>query len=433
MILKDEQIVDQLLKQTGLSRREIESHLAELKKHLSTIDDDGRIELPELGEFIKTGESLRFVPSVELEAEINYKYAGMQPLEIVEANKQTVEPSKAEIPPDETEKTIGSEEKTEDEQTIDAEWTEEKHADGETEVHEDTEQGKSTETEDTKPTKKYAKGKGEREREAELKKQPDKFTESVKNEDNSTQSSADDKQADADKKQTEKDQPGVNSGNTKKSSKSRRKRKVYNPQDKSQKESIFSLLNTIIAIIIIGGIVFLIYKFDSIKENRRARLNQQTEQTQRPENEDQTNSNQATLNNGNASGSGTPTGEDADTDSGSEKDISSESSASKPADQNTTNSSAPAYGLYGNNQTEKPDGGYTIIVYSLKNKAAALNRQSTLSKNYRAFLLPYTLDSGDTSWRVGLGRFRTVDDALAAADSLKEPYKNNNFIKRISQ
>ena len=429
MILKDEQIVDQLLKQTGLSRREIESHLAELKKHLSNIDDDERIELPELGEFIKTGESLRFVPSVELEAEINYKYAGMQPLEIVEANKQTVEPSTAEMPPDETEKPISSEEKTEDEQAIDAELTEEEDADGEIEVREDTEQGKSTETEDTKPTKKY----GEGEREAELKKQQDKFTKSVKHEDNRAQPTEDDKQVDANKKQTEKDQPVLNSGNTKKSSKSRRKRNVYNPQDKSQKESIFSLLNTIIAIIIIGGIVFLIYKFDSIKENRRARLNQQTEQTQRPENEEQTNSNQATLNNG--TGSGTPTGEDADTDtdSGSEKDISSESSASKPADQNAMKSSASAYGLYGNNQTEKPDGGYTIIVYSLKNKAAALNRQSTLSKNYRAFLLPYTLDSGDTSWRVGLGRFRTVDDALAAADSLKEPYKNNNFIKRISQ
>ncbi|MDX1617791.1 MAG: SPOR domain-containing protein [Balneolaceae bacterium] len=95
-----------------------------------------------------------------------------------------------------------------------------------------------------------------------------------------------------------------------------------------------------------------------------------------------------------------------------------------------TGSGQPLYGLKGA-VNPQANSGYTIVVYSLQNEARARQlRDDLIEDGYRA-VLTRAVVSGNDYWRVGLGQFESVGSAQSAARDLREPFRNNFFIKRI--
>lgn len=86
------------------------------------------------------------------------------------------------------------------------------------------------------------------------------------------------------------------------------------------------------------------------------------------------------------------------------------------------------FGLKGVVQPEGKNG-YTIIIHSFWRENKALEVFSAVKqKGYRTMMIKANVD-GRRYWRIGIGQFETIGDALQAAKTLPEPYKSNNFIK----
>lgn len=107
-----------------------------------------------------------------------------------------------------------------------------------------------------------------------------------------------------------------------------------------------------------------------------------------------------------------------------------EETESAPEDTESETENQNGYGLYGDFDAEYANG-YTIVVHSLRGQQHAENTADGLKEEgYRISVTESTVD-GRTVFRVGVGQFPNVEDALQAADELPQPYKNRNFIKRI--
>lgn len=96
----------------------------------------------------------------------------------------------------------------------------------------------------------------------------------------------------------------------------------------------------------------------------------------------------------------------------------------------TNQQQSPTYGLKGTYDPAIKDG-YTIIVHSLVRKDHAYETLGTIKqKGFRAIMLKAHVN-GSKYWRLGIGQFETTGDAQKAAQTLKEPYKSNHFIKYL--
>jgi len=90
----------------------------------------------------------------------------------------------------------------------------------------------------------------------------------------------------------------------------------------------------------------------------------------------------------------------------------------------------PVYGLMGNLVDEANDG-YSIVLHSMQNEVRARSEAADLaSEGYRVLVSP-RLVQGSTVWRVSVGQFPTIPEAQQAAAELPNPYSTNNFIQRI--
>ncbi|MCC5934660.1 MAG: SPOR domain-containing protein [Candidatus Cyclonatronum sp.] len=91
----------------------------------------------------------------------------------------------------------------------------------------------------------------------------------------------------------------------------------------------------------------------------------------------------------------------------------------------------PEYGLRGEMEPfeQRPFG---IVLHSLSTEALARQEMQVFeTAGYRVTVYPATRPDGGTTWRVSVGQFETVDDAIAAALTLDEPWRSNNFISRL--
>lgn len=90
------------------------------------------------------------------------------------------------------------------------------------------------------------------------------------------------------------------------------------------------------------------------------------------------------------------------------------------------------YGLTGV-LVEEANDGYSIVVHSFYNEF----RTDQVAEDLRAegFRVQITerIVGGIEVWRVSLGQFESISDAQEAAETLPEPYNENNFIQRIQQ
>lgn len=90
----------------------------------------------------------------------------------------------------------------------------------------------------------------------------------------------------------------------------------------------------------------------------------------------------------------------------------------------------PIYGLMGELVDEANDG-FSIVLHSLQSEERARTQAAEhASEGYRVLVTPRTIN-GETVWRVSVGQFPTLEEAQGAAEDLPSPYSSNNFIQRI--
>lgn len=98
-----------------------------------------------------------------------------------------------------------------------------------------------------------------------------------------------------------------------------------------------------------------------------------------------------------------------------------------PIDEVTT---TDPYGLYG--ELADTDGTvYTIVVHSLGSESVANRTADELRADGFRISIRETNVDGETYYRVGIGQFPTIREAQQEASTLPEPYNNQNFIQRL--
>ncbi|MDA1125502.1 MAG: SPOR domain-containing protein [Bacteroidetes bacterium] len=95
-----------------------------------------------------------------------------------------------------------------------------------------------------------------------------------------------------------------------------------------------------------------------------------------------------------------------------------------PADQ-------PRYGLMGEVDTRANDG-YTLVLFSLSNRQSAMEKYELYrSAGYRSLLSPVNSSRFGLMWRVSIGQFSTVEQALEVAKELPKDIIEDYFITKI--
>jgi nucleoid DNA-binding protein/septal ring-binding cell division protein DamX len=90
----------------------------------------------------------------------------------------------------------------------------------------------------------------------------------------------------------------------------------------------------------------------------------------------------------------------------------------------------PVYGLTGE-LVEAANDGFSIVLHSLAREENARNQAAALaSEGYRVIVNPRIVNDR-TVWRVSVGQFPSISEAQARARELPSPYNSNNFIQRI--
>ena len=92
MRIDNEKFVALLAENSGIDKDKVELYLAELIDEIkNAFDEDGAYEIENFGIFSKLGNNILFIPSEDLETEINYKYVGMEPLVLPSGGNELIE------------------------------------------------------------------------------------------------------------------------------------------------------------------------------------------------------------------------------------------------------------------------------------------------------------------------------------------------------
>lgn len=382
MTINKEKLISLLVEKTEQDREQVEEQLSELIGRIQKAAGEGKsFEIEGFGTFTMQDDMLHFEPSDRLETEINNRYAGMKPIELIGAFK---EPDGGEIP--DVSVSAGSEEDNDI-------WGIDKEPG--LELEESEEDPAVFETSDTEE-------------------------EEVEEKEPATQELYNRAESILTEKQTAveemKPEPAVQL-----SSKDDEK-------DKSTKEAdpIGRFLVAAVVVLSIGIGGWFIYDFGLIGGGNSTTndvsasppiAQQQESSTDRADVVPDDESPQA--------GENSPGSE--------EEELISEEEVTNNVDNTGTqeeNEDSSPYGLYGTANSEVT-GGYTIVVHSLRQqqKAAAM-RDRLNEEGYRTVLSEASIN-GETYYRIGIGQFENVANAQKAAAGLPDNFKNNHFIRRI--
>ena len=91
----------------------------------------------------------------------------------------------------------------------------------------------------------------------------------------------------------------------------------------------------------------------------------------------------------------------------------------------------PRYGLMGEVDTRANDG-YTLVLFSLSNRQSAIEKyEQYRTAGYRSLLSPVNSSRLGLMWRVSIGQFATVEQALEEAKKLSKELIEDYFITKI--
>lgn len=104
MHIDHSKLVELLVETSGIEKEKVEAQLKELADEIkAAIEEGDAYEVDGLGVFSGIGNNVIFIPSDELSTEINYKYVGMEPIEMDEASSREDDTPEASPPsPEET-------------------------------------------------------------------------------------------------------------------------------------------------------------------------------------------------------------------------------------------------------------------------------------------------------------------------------------------
>lgn len=380
MTIDKEQLISLLEKKTGSDREQVEAQLSELINRIQKAADEGKtFEVEGFGTFNMEEGRLQFEPGDTLETEINNKYAGMKPIELIGAFK---EPETDEEVPEVDMTEAESAGLNEDKWAFDNEATDDQK--------EEEQQVEERQSEPVTEPEKVGKesivpGGSETEDQQEAEEVFDTVfgTGDADSEDS---------------KQEESSDPDEVTG-----------------EEKEARDTIGTVLVAVVVILVIGIGGWLIYDI-SISGTSGTDVSRTTSQsTQQVD----------------PLGANTQSEEQSGQDEGA---VESEQSSAVSTEEEDAVSRPTAeqnrYGLYGEpNQTIS--NGYTIVVHSLRDQQIAeQNRQQLQNAGFRA-LISQAQVQGETYYRVGLGQFKNVSEAQQAIGDIPKRYRDNNFIKRI--
>ena len=440
MTISTEKLIELISEKSDLNTDQVRSWLEDLIQNISQeLDRKGEYTIERFGIFKMNDGELVFEPSETLSAEINYKYSGMKPIEIMEAEQKSA-----------LRKTMASSEEASIEamQTGSGEPSVEKEEDDTLPPQEsdgssqrkagDADSGKQASGEPAEETVQAS----SRDSEDEHKERPEKeqaetpvasakvSADSGKQEETSTGKTK--------KGEKETERPIRQVGTTKGPG-------VERPsvQEKSRNDSVMDLVRTAGAIVLIALTVYFVYLLmGNIKpgsDDGDTSGPEQAEVTSSMESEnggmarkDKTGGDKAPekkVEGSKSEAEGSQNTREAGAVDKANREI---ESSELDSEFEYSDVSTSTYGLRGQ-PSELGMKGYTIVIYSFSDRGNAKEIQKTLlSKGYRVILNQASVDDKEV-WRVGIGQFPTISRAQDAATKLPEPYNTKHFLKRINR
>lgn len=434
-------LIELLVEKTGMDSAEVESQLKQLIDRILDAAERGKaLEVKEFGMFyFDEHGDLKFEPSEELSTEINFKYAGMEHVELQpardEADSEAADKSSIneeskktkEQPPAEYKDVFDLDDEDADEEEMPIE-DEETGPDGGAlvsppdEVKRDIDPFSGLLDDASSKMKEPEKPGGKKEEPGRKKEEPGGKRDEPEEDPFSFafDDDSDDESESVPHQKPEREQV----------KKRERKRAEYPPKTtkpKPQKEESKKQRDPIMMVISIGLILVLAAAGYFIIPT----LFQQTPATD-PEPESTAQTEQATPADPIQDEAGAvitqvepPEESQAEPPEGSEV-IEEE----EPIEEEAAEPEQPVYGLTGDLVDEANDG-FSIVLHSLRSEERARSEAAVLaSEGYRVLVTP-RLVREETAWRVSVGQFPTLEEAQRVAAELPSPYNSNNFIQRI--
>lgn len=396
MTIDKEQLISLLEEKTGFDREQVEAQLSELINRIQKAAEEGKsFEVEGFGTFNMEKEKLQFEPEATLETEINNKYAGMKPIELIGAFKEPeTDEEVPEVDMSNTESAVTDEE---DKWAFDAEAK-----------------------------------KGENDEKPDIKSEPEPTVEEAEPETVAESGGMDEEAAPAPEVPESEDQQeaeevfdavfgsadgDVDHRETKESPEPEKKDKEAVAEEKEEQDPIGTVLVAVVVVLVIGIGGWLIYDLGFSGSGGDTEI--------------ATTSSQPTETVGSSDGNTSSKEQSVEEEQNTEPEQLSAVSTEEEENNGTqSNMSKSRYGLRGQ-PNNAISSGYTIVVHSLRNQQKAEeNRQQLQEAGFRA-LISQAQVQGVMYYRVGLGQFRSVSDAQQAVSEIPDRYQGNNFIKRI--
>ena len=380
MKINKEQLVSLLAERTDMDRGEVQRQFVELVGRIQQAESDGNtLEIEGFGTFMVVHDRLEFIPAEIFKTEINNKYAGMKPIELIGAYK---EPHGEEVP------VAVPSEKGGNTQKPDVPISDES-------------QHEESESEKVEPVSGIEKSSEESE-------SPPTVTDSpVKDKDEETGDEGKDKEE------------GAKSSAAQKSD----HKKIDDTVDSGKSLNDDPLGRAIIIIIcILIAAAGAWWAYDAGLFGADATGPDSPPSSTTPAETDQRSEVQPT-----APVEGEEPAETSTTDG--------EQAPGADTKKNNGESASPAestpYGLHGELNKSLKQGYYTIVIHSLRTmELAKEKKQEAEQKDFRTKINRANVN-GSTYYRVGIGQFETIKAAQEAIRELPEPYQSNNFINRF--
>lgn len=370
MKIDNQKLIELIAEKTELDAETADKQLSELVARVKETADKGKaLEIKGFGLFFRSRSGkLEFKPSRELETEVNYKYAGMEPVEMKK-------------PRDIADEFTGEAEKSKPEDEPEPEGQ------------------KASEGEETDWLDDIWKGEGEESRDA------DPGDEDISDEDPFGGLMLDDpeeppqKEPDYSQLKKEKSEPS--------------KRKTKNPIN-----TLVTAFVTVL-VIIVGILVVIEFGFLNIltgqDESDPTEVTQIEPKPQAPVEMDTEEADPPVTEEEEQEQDDLPESEEASV----EQEEISEIETDEPSQ---------TFGLHGQ-VMDIDERFFTIILHSMRNEDTARSiRENLVNEGYRALITTHEHVEMGTMWRVGIGQFETLQSAQQAAQELPQNYRDNHFI-----
>jgi len=426
MKIDKQKLIDLLAEKTAMDPKEIETQLNQLVARIQDAADKGKaLDIKGFGMFyLSESGDLKFDPSEELQTEVNYKYTGMEPVEIKKPRESADSSSQlsAENKPE-------SSEVEQDQDKVDNRDL--KKAESKSEQDKiDSEAAAKQEEEEIEPSGKDVEKKDQTEKKSEEAYDPFAGFDHgfVKTDDDSGSEDKESKKEPKPDEPVSDEKPADVQGKSEKTVADKPKavpeigakseKKTYNRPEKKKRNPVSIIIAAIVGIlvIVIGIIVASELGIFGSSVAPQEFAQDQSQPVSPP---------------ADSPDAGTETDSDLDTEPDPEEQVEPQDAPGAQEQPELTpieEGEVPSFGLYGTPLSI--DGRYySIILHSIRSENRADEiREELQDQGYRAVISSVNSEEYGTMWRIGIGQFESISNAQDAASELPQNYRDNHFI-----